>query len=138
MDRNMKTEAKQMEKNPQLCRVSFMGSIKLHIEPIVHTAKHITPKCLQKNNSTFNNIMTHIPLVCNSTTSRYNGGDMLGVKVTRDDTEHYFLYNTEAQSSYMPLKSFKRIYSHTRIKKIAINRLTHKEHRQKRARIQKH
>ena len=73
-----------------------MGSIKLHMEPIVDTAKKIVSKCSQINNSTFTNVMTLITLVCNSTTSRYQGDDRPRVRVTKDDIEQSFLYDTGA------------------------------------------
>jgi hypothetical protein len=54
--------------------------------------------------------MTLFTLVCNSTTSRYEGDNRPRVKVTQEDIEQSFLYNTGAQRSCMPFKAFKRIY----------------------------
>jgi hypothetical protein len=56
-----------------------MGSIKLHMEPIVHTVKN---KCSQIKTNTLQNIMTLITLVCNSTTSKYKGDARPRVRVT--------------------------------------------------------
>jgi hypothetical protein len=64
-----------------------MGLVKLHMEHIVNTARQISSKCCEINNSTFNNVMTLIMLMCNSTTSRYEGDERPRVRVTKDDIE---------------------------------------------------
>jgi hypothetical protein len=83
-----------------------MGSIKLHIEPIVYTVKKIATKCTQINNSTFNNVITLITLVCNSTSSKYKVDDRLKVRVTKGDIDQSFLYGTGAQGFCMPFTTF--------------------------------
>ena len=95
-----------------------MGSIKLHMEPIVNTVNKIASKCAQINTSTFNNVMTLITLVCNSTTAKYEGDHRPRVRVTRDDIEQSFLYDTGAQRTCMPFKAFKRIYGTAKCKKL--------------------
>ncbi len=61
--------------------------------------------------------MTLITLVCNSTTSRYKGDNRPRVRVTQEDFEQSFLYDTGAQSTCMPFKAFKRIYGTTKLKR---------------------
>jgi hypothetical protein len=91
-----------------------MGSIKLHMEPIFHTVKD---KCSDINNK-FQNIMTLVTLVCNSRMAKYEGDSRPRVKVTQNDIEQSFLYNTGAQQSCMPFKAFKRIYGTSTLKKV--------------------
>jgi hypothetical protein len=91
-----------------------MGSIKLHMEPI---AKTVVNECSKIKNNALQNIMTLITLVCNSATSRYEGDNRPRVKVTQNNIEHSFLYDTGAQRSCMPFKAFKRIYGTTKLKK---------------------
>ncbi len=91
-----------------------MGSIKLHMEPIINTVKD---KCSEIN-QTFQNIMTLVTLVCNSKMSKYEGDSRPRVKVTQDDIEQSFLYDTGAQRSCMPFKAFKRIYGTSNLKKV--------------------
>ncbi len=67
-------------------------------------------KSAQISNSTFNNIMTLITLVCNSTASKYEGDDRPMARVVSDDMEQSFLYDAGAQRSYLPYKSFKGTY----------------------------
>ncbi len=87
-----------------------MGSIKLQMEPIVKT---VVNECLKIKNNALQNMMTLITLVCNSTTSRYEGDSRPRVRVTQENIEHSFLYDTGAQRSCMPFKAFKRIYGTT-------------------------
>jgi hypothetical protein len=68
-----------------------MGSIKLHMEPIINTVKD---KCSEINNS-FQNIMTLVTLVCNSTTSKYEGDSRPRVRVTQDDMSSLFCMTLE-------------------------------------------
>jgi hypothetical protein len=90
-----------------------MGSIKVHMEPIVKTVKN---ECYKIKNNSLQNMMTLITLVCNSTTSRYEGDNRPRVRVTQENIEQSFLYNTGAQRSCMPFKAFKRIYGTTKLK----------------------
>jgi hypothetical protein len=67
-----------------------MGSFKLHMEPIVKTVKN---KCSKIKNNSLQDIMTLIILVCNST-SRYEGDNRPRVRVTQENIEQSFLYDT--------------------------------------------
>jgi hypothetical protein len=62
--------------------------------------------------------MTHITLVCNSTTSSYEGDERPIVRVTKNDIEQSFLYDTRAQRLCMPFKAFERIYGPEKLKKL--------------------
>jgi hypothetical protein len=62
--------------------------------------------------------MTLITLVCNSTTSRYEGDKRPRVRVTKNDIKQSFLYDTQAQRSCMPFKAFERIYRLDKLKKL--------------------
>ncbi len=101
-----------------------MGSIKLQMEPIVNTVKN---KCSEIKNNSLQNIMTLITLVCNSTTSKYEGDDRPRVRVTQENIEQSFLYDTGAQRSCMPFKLFKRIYGTSKLKKMPENNLKIKD-----------
>ncbi len=84
-----------------------MGSIKLHTEPIINTVNN---KCSEIKNNSLQNIMTLITLVCNLTTSKYERDERPRVRVTQNNIEQSFLYDTGAQGSCMPFKAFKRLY----------------------------
>ncbi len=90
-----------------------MGSIKLQMEPIVQTVKN---ECSKIKNNSLQNIMTLITLICNSTTSKYQGDNRPRVRVTQDQIEQSFLYDTGAQRSCMPFKAFKKIQSTNKLK----------------------
>jgi hypothetical protein len=60
--------------------------------------------------SNFNNIINFITLVCNYNTVNYEGDDQPRVRVTKNDNEQTFLYDTGAQQTYLPFKAFKMIY----------------------------
>ena len=98
-----------------------MGSIKLHMEPIINTISNVTQSISQINASFIQNLLTFITICCNSTTARYTGEERPRVKVTQRDIEMSFLYDTGAQRSCMPFKAFKRIYGSTNVKKINAN-----------------
>ncbi len=91
-----------------------MGSIKLHMEPIINAVKDKSSEI----NNTFQNIMTLVTLLCNSKMAKYEGDDRPRVKVTQNDIEQSFLYDTGAQRSCMPFKAFKRIYGTSKLKKV--------------------
>jgi hypothetical protein len=76
------------------------------MEPIVNTVKD---KCSEIKKNSLQTIMTLITLVCNSTTSKYKGDDRPRVRVTQENIEQSFLYDTGAQQSCMPFKAFKSI-----------------------------
>ena len=70
-----------------------MGSIKLHMEPIVNTIKDKSSEIKNK----FQNIMTLVTLLCNSKMAKYEGDNRPRIKVTQNDIEQSFLYDTGAQ-----------------------------------------
>ncbi len=61
--------------------------------------------------------MTLITLICNSTTSKYEGDNRPRVRVTQNQIEQSFLYDTGAQRSCMPFKAFKKIHGTTNLKR---------------------
>jgi hypothetical protein len=71
-----------------------MVSIKLLMEPIVNTIKN---KCSEIKNNSLQNIMTLDTLECNSMMSKYEGDERPRVKVTQNDIEQSFLYDTGVQ-----------------------------------------
>ncbi len=91
-----------------------MGSIKLHMEPVIDT---VVNECSKIKQNSLQTIMTLITLVCNSTSSKYEGDNRPRVRVTQEDIEQSFLYDTGAQRSCMPFKAFKRIYGTTKLKR---------------------
>jgi hypothetical protein len=60
--------------------------------------------------------MILITLVSDSTIPRYDGDERPSVRVTKDDKEESFLYDTGAQRSCIPFKAFKRIYRPVKLK----------------------
>jgi hypothetical protein len=48
----------------------------------------------------------------------YEGDERPRVRVTRDDIEQYFLYDTRAQPTCMPFKVFKPIYGMVNCKRL--------------------